>query len=245
MTEHLDDETLSAKHDGEEPPSPHLDGCATCRARSHELQAAVRLIGGTVPPTDAAQRETAIVAAMRSHAPVRARWRPSGPALAIAARVLAVAAMVPVLASRGGDSNKSAGRANTAADSREAATSGPTANALMAPATVEAGELGTIDGDLRERVVAAMKAAPATQAPLPDTPFACDNDLRTMDKKAGSLVLFGTATVNDRPGYDLVYNVVDSDPARLAAYVVAQDSCSSILQFASFTAPTAGEGAAG
>jgi hypothetical protein len=58
-----------------------------------------------------------------------------------------------------------------------------------------------------------------------------------MDKKAGTLVLFGTAIVNNRPGYVLVYTTIASGPPKLAAYVVAQDDCASILQFASFNVP--------
>jgi len=246
-TDHLDDQALSAILDGEAPPSPHLDGCDECRSRSEQLLGAARLVGIAVPPPDAQRREDMIARALDSYRPVRARWRPPAGALAAAAVLLAIAALVPLLLTRGGDSDDSA--ASRLAESQASTTfagddasgrslaagSGETADAAGLAGPVMAGDLGTIDeNELRTRVTEALKRSPKAAA---DMPITCEDDVRTMDAQAGELVLFGQATVNERAGFVLVFTVKRSDPAKLTAYVVAQDSCAQILQFASFVAP--------
>lgn len=241
MSEHLDDQALSAILDGEEPPSAHLHGCDDCRARSDQLQAAARLIGIAVPPTDPRRREAAIVVALAANHPARVRWRPPPGALAAAAVLLAIAALVPLLLTRGGGSDDT--EKSTLADSNasrpfaaddRALGAGGSQEAMIAAPTM-AGDLGTIDdNDLRTRVLDVLNAPPQAS---PDTPIACEDDVRTMDREAGRLVLFGQATVNKRAGFVLVFEVEDSDPIKLTAYVVAQDNCAQVLQFASFVAP--------
>lgn len=247
MSEHLDDQALSAILDGETPPSPHLDGCDECRARSEQLLGASHLVGIAVPPPDPQRREEAIALALASYRPVRARWRPPVGALAAAAVLLAIAALVPLLLTRGGNSEDAAtsrlaeSQASTtfagddASGRSLAAGAGETADAAGLAGPVMAGDLGTIDqNELRTRVTEALNSTPKVAT---DTPIACEDDVRTMDKQAGELVLFGQATVNKRSGFVLVFAVKRSNPAKLTAYVVAQDNCAQVLQFASFVAP--------
>jgi hypothetical protein len=239
---HLDDEELSAIFDGEAPPSPHLSSCPICQARSGELEMAARMIGGNLAAPDAAAQEAAIGAAMGAVRPARTRWRPPAWAYPAAAALLAITALVPLLLGGGGgdtsDELASKDRDTAAAPVEDGATSGGgTAAMLAAPVTIHAGDLGTInENDLRSRVLAVLDA-PRREAAAPDSPVACDTEVRTMDKKVKRLVLAGQASVNRRAGVVLVYAVTDDTPARLHAYVIAQDDCASILQFASFTAP--------
>jgi len=247
--DHLDEQALSAILDGEEPPSPHLDGCDECRARSEVLLGAARLVAMAVPPPDPHHREAAIAAALVAHRPVRVRWRPPPAALAAAAVLLAIAALLPLLLTRGGDSDDSASRlADTRASDTFAgddadgpnlaagAEEGATQAALAGP--VMAGDFGTInENELRTRVTEALNEAPKAANDTATDPISCEADVRSMDARAGRLVLFGQARVNQRAGFVLVFKVERSDPAKLTAYVVAQDNCAQILQFASFVVP--------
>jgi hypothetical protein len=246
-SDHLDDQALSAILDGEEPPSPHLDGCADCRARSEQLLAAARLVGRAVPSADVERRDAAIAAAVAVHRPAPMRWRPSTGVLAAAAVLLVVALVLPLVLTRGADSDDDQSSlaeraATTTFAGDDTATGGAALDSETGPATAAApagplmaGDLGSIgDGELRTRVVDALNEAPKA---VPDTPISCETDLRNLDERLGRLVLFGGATVNGRPGFVLVFEAGDPEGAKLTAYVVAEDDCSEILQFASFAAP--------
>lgn len=241
---HLDDLSLSAILDGEDVPSTHLANCAPCRARFQEFETVARLVGGSVTPPADAVRDAAIASALAAHRPQRARSRLRAAAFATAALVLAIAALIPVLVSRDDGSDRAATSRASAPTSKMAAGTSGSATDSAAAIAIRAGDLGPVNADLRERVIAALRAGP-TAAASSDQPIACDSELRSLDPKVGALLLYGEATVNQQRGYVLVYTTTDSEPPKLAAYVVAQSNCRSILDFASFTAPDAGGASTG
>lgn len=200
MTDHADDETLSAFLDGEAAPG-HLAGCAACQARVEELRAAASAVGSPVPAPDPARREAAIALALGADlaaGPARRRlplW------LGAAAALLAVLAFVPLL-TRGGNDGGRPGRtaAPPAAESKAAADSASgSATALAAPAPIPLGALGEVDATTLATAVRRALAT-GTEAAPPPMPRCAE---RLAD--FGALSGYGAASVGGTPADVLVF----------------------------------------
>jgi hypothetical protein len=142
MSDHGDDEALSAFVDGEAPGwAAHVAGCGTCRARVEALRAVRAAVAAPLEPSPAGQRETAIAAALAAAAPrsrPSARGRPARwmvPA-SIAAVLLLVVAAASVLVQGGRDRTTTAAQAPaTAAQAPESAAQAPVAGPGSAPSS--------------------------------------------------------------------------------------------------------------
>jgi hypothetical protein len=249
--DHLGDEALSAFLDGEATPSEaaHVASCAPCQARTEELAAAARAIGA--PPSIAAdRRDAAIAAAMATRVVPLAsrRFRPPVWALGAVAAALLAAVLIPSLANRHADRGQDATTSAAADNARPT----PEAKAqLGAPAPVYAGDLGPLDAAaLRPRITSALQptggdtaagAGGSSGAPNSSSGSAtaaaapvCADALARTDPGLGSLRLVGRATVHGRAGEVLAYGGGGA-PDELRVFVVALDDCADILLYASFT----------
>lgn len=240
--DHLDDDALSATLDGEATPAEaaHAGECPTCRARLDVFRAAANAVGSAVGPVDAARREDAIAAALAAvpASTESRRGRPPTWLYAVAAAVVALAALVPLL-TRGDDGADTASRATSKAAAPAPESTGQAdASTLAAPPTaVDAGDLGTVGpGDaLRDVVVPALAPTPAPEvaAPTPGPPSAaagssaaatpCLAEVRSSEP-VGALRLSGRATVDGVASEVLVFELPD-EPGHLRALAVAPADC--------------------
>ncbi len=238
--DHLDDDALSATLDGEATPAEaaHAGECPTCRARLDVFRAAANAVGTAVGPVDAARREDAIAAALAA-VPASTESRRGGPPAwlyAVAAAVVALAALVPLL-TRGDDGADTASRATSKAAAPESTGQADASTLAAPPVAVDAGDLGTVGASdaLRELVVPALVRTPAPDAaaPTPGPPSAaagssaaaipCLAEVRSSEP-VGALRLSGRATVDGVASEVLVFDL-PGEPGRLRALAVAPADC--------------------
>lgn len=261
MPSHHPDDALSALLDGEatSEEAAHVEACGRCAARTDELRRAANLIGSPVPPVADDRREAAIAAALDARVlslEHRRRRMPPAWLLGAAAVVVLALGLLPLLARDGGDDAQDTAAGDAAATMEAPAADGgaeedATTMFRAQPAPVDAGDLGTLDGDeIRDRVTAALLAPTpesvgATEADESATttvagaaaPPTCEGAVRAADPEAGALRLTARATVEGRAAQLLAFEVAGPDAVQLRVYVVADGDCDTVLRTVSFPAP--------
>lgn len=248
-TDHLDDEALSAVLDGEatQEEAAHAERCDACSARLDAFRAAAAAIGAPLPAPSEEAREAAIAAALAG-APVslidrRAQRTPPVWLLAVAAAVLVLAALGPILARSlddGGDDEQTAARVE-----EDAAAGTMSADELLAPSGAAAApapglDLGPVDGrqlaDVVRPVLAQAvrqeDAGSASRESAADADAPCEAALRATDPQLGVLRLVADVTDAGRPARLLAF---ERAPSSIVAIVVAEDCA--VLRSETFESP--------
>lgn len=215
MTEHLDDDTISASLDDEVTAAEraHLASCPSCSARADALGAAARAIA-TVAPPDPTARDAAVAAALAPHRRNLHRW-----GIAAAALILVLGALVPLLLTRSDGSNTTA--ANSTASDAERTPTAPSAGSAGASAARGTG-LGPIDATtFADRVHTAVSSGTPTTV----VSSACAPAVRERAGNVDTLRYTTTATVDGRPVDVLVF----TEGLVLRAFAVNPDGCQDVL----------------
>jgi len=222
MTEHLDDDALSASLDDEATPEEraHLELCPACRARAAQLRAAAMALA--VPPAiDPARREAAIAAAL----PATRRRLPSW-VLPAAAAVLVLGAMVPLLThttandnSRKASSNEAFSSATTTSMAASGSAAAPRASSGAADASSEPVIDATTFPAFAQSVLRQGSSSATATGP------GCEGAVRTR-ATVGDLRGVGRALVGGQPAEVLVFATAGDGSE---AFAVAPGGCQDLL----------------
>jgi hypothetical protein len=253
MSEHLDDDVLSAVLDGEAAAteSAHADTCAECGARLAALRDASLLVRTPVAPADDDRREAAIAAALAAApsnlVPLRSRRRAVPTWLgAAAAAVVAVAAIG--LVARSGDDDADQTAADSGGDSATTeetfATADDSAGGDAAPESeagsstmmrvepAEGGDLGALDDlDLEATVEDALLQRQALDGADEDAAATTTAPAPSSATGSYSTSCEDAVRADDPTLGALVYRASgtdDGDPAEVLAFDVLVDDGSRV-----------------